>query len=296
MTGRLAIAQRRSEAIAGRKWKWGIWGVPGARKTIFLKSIIQNGDFGEVLLIDAEEGDMSLGDVNCDVIYPMQYTQKENLAHPWIAFTKIVDKLEEAAKRKDVDFPYGLIICEGATLLSGWCEDRIIQEIRTSILKTGDNSASRHDPDLSSIGDHRRTKSRMVAELFRLKALPCFLIVTARERNDPEYVDISGKAVKTGDHFSPGFIPSLAREFEAIFDIVSRIYVKRVGTDLKVFMVQEHTSESLGKDRFNLLDAIVENPHKIENTKKILEQLSKYYHHLPSEAINLPTKAQEASG
>ncbi len=250
----LDIAKKRLSTLDDRPWDWGIYGEPGTRKSLVIRDILLSGMFemDRVLMVDAERGDWTLGaNIDCDVIYPIEIQMEKGDAYPWITFKKIVAELVKAGRdsraKTPKPFPYDLIIFEGMSLVGLWCDDQVVSENTNA--------------DMSTLPDHRKVRSRMVSEMYKIKWLPCNKIVTARERNDASVISGEGSLITGGDKYSPNFIPSVSKEFLAIWDIVSRFTVQGSSRGGKLVILCDHDNKSVQKDRFGTM------PNKIQYTK-----------------------------
>lgn len=231
-------AKKRLTTQTSRFWDWGMYGDPGSRKTLIIKDILEENrfDLDRVLYLDAERGDLTLGDVDVQMIQLLELSRQLKKSHPWMAFEQVIRELDHLPKD---DFPYDLIILEGTSLIAKWCDERVVEE------------KSRNE--YSTLEDHRVVLSRMVTKLYTFKWLPCCKIITARCRNDKDRVSVDGQTVSTGgDSLSPLFIPSLSKEFLAMWDIISRIDVRPSGQGVKVFIINDKDSKGVQKDRLGV--------------------------------------------
>lgn len=248
-------AKKRLTTRKSRFWDWGLYGDPGSRKTLIIRDILEENrfDLDRVLYLDAEKGDLTLGDLDVQMIQLLELSQQLK-KHPWLTFEQVIQELDRLSKD---DFPYDLVILEGTSLIAKWCDEKVV-------LDKGKN-------EYSTLEDHRMVLSRMLTKLYTFKWLPCCKIVTARCRNDKDKISADGQLVSTGgDNLSPLFIPSLSKEFLAMWDIVSRIDVRPSGQNVKVYIINDKDSKGVQKDRLGVF------PPNFEYTRKSGDGSAKY--------------------
>ena len=248
--------KRKTEETGDRFWDWGIYGEPGSFKTLAIKNVIESGifDLDRVLYVDAERGDATLGDLDVRVLHVKRVQVDMKLNNAWAALQRILNGLENLAKTEEV-YPYDLVVFEGTSLMALWCEEQVVVE----------NQKSRSE--MATLPDFRLIKSRMVQEFFRIKWLPACKIVTARMRTDydTDVAEIApGRLIETKKARKfPQFNPSLAGEFLAIWDVVTRFEYAlgekgRGGGKLEVHAAP--TVSSIAKDRYGIFKGFSTDP------------------------------------
>ena len=237
------VVRKRSESYRENYWSWGIYGEPGSCKTRIVKDAIECGEFSpeRVLVIDSEYGDVSLGNLNVNIIHLAQATLDYNLNHPWLGFKRVVSELNKQARAAE-PYPYDLIVLEGTSLIADWCESWIVSKQKNK------GPAD----DLAGLLDYRVLLNNVVAEFYNFKKVPVNKMITARMRTD-EIKDVSGEVQRI--RMSPKFIPSLSSEFLAVWDIatMAKFEVTNTGNQPKLTLTAAPTPRSQNKDRYGIL-------------------------------------------
>lgn len=274
-----------------RKWHLGMYGVSGSGKTITIGSAGNIVALSPVLLVDCEEGDVTVDSwelPNVTVIRVMEYWRWANGPQGgnrkislWEAFIEVLSAIEVASKLPD--FLYRLVAVDGGTQIHDWCDDQIIIEQRAK--PPSENEGRTHDPELANLPDYRRMGSRLAEVFWRIKWLPVHTILTAKERK-LETPD------STKDHkmyeARADFIPSVITEFEGIFDLILHAGRRISGTS------EEYEIHSKLSVRYNAKARVKGFPSPItcKEPEKNAEQIFK---HLLREEVKIEVNGEEGS-
>ncbi len=238
-----------SREMAGRPWHVGIYSHSGAGKTHLIGTAGESEKLSPVLLIDAEDGSVTIDAnkfPNIHIIRVSDYIRNAALneartVSPWDAFNEIQDGVMEAAKEED--FPYKLIGWDGMTRVQDWCDDGVVAQAIAS------SGGGNKDSELSTQPDFRRIASRMAETFWRMKSIQINTIVTAKQRtmetedSTPSYRIYMAHA---------NFYPKVLDEFEGCFDVIARLAREMKGTE-EVYVCESRLSmKFLAKSRGQL--------------------------------------------
>lgn len=215
-----------------------LYGQPGVGKTVLAGSAAEVEGMSPVLILDAEQGTMSLTGLHTvDTIRITSYQDYQTV--------------HNAIAKKEVD--YKTLVIDSITEMSMMgLEEIVARSVAAGPSKTG----VIHDPEQPDQGDWYRNNLRVHRIIRFFKKLKCHVIFTALERLDTD---------KTIPQLGPALNNRrLSAELPGAVDEIWYMYKKerRIGKEIthERFLLTDGTSIAMAKDRSRRLPKVIAEP------------------------------------